>query len=384
MRTSVLCLCLFLSLLLAGPAQAAETPAAAAPVDVPQMAPLDAKSYVLMDYQTGRILAARHPDKALPPASTTKLMTAYVVFQELKNGHISLDTKFHVSKKAWHEGGSRMFLKLGSDVSVNNLLKGMLVPSGNDAAMALAQGVGGTEKAFVARMNREARQLGLHDTHYTDPNGLPRDGLHSSALDLAKLSRAIIRQFPDDYQRFFALKSFTWNNIHQNNYNKLLWRDSSVDGLKPGYVSAVGYNLAASAKRDGMRLIGVVMGADKPKASSAANYVNLAHVTGALLNYGFRSYATHKLYEAGQSVFKAPVDHGDKDKVALGLRKTLYVTVPRGQYARLKARVKLPGSTDAPVRKGQPLGHLVVKLGPHVVAQAPLFALEADKRYSFW
>ncbi|AWN17237.1 D-alanyl-D-alanine carboxypeptidase [Salinisphaera sp. LB1] len=383
MRKSVLCSCLFLVFVATGAAQAADTPSAP-PLIVPHMAPLGAKSYVLMDYRTGRILAAKNKDKELAPASTTKLMTAFVVFRALKRGRITLDTKFRVSKKAWHEGGSRMFLKVGSHVSVDNLLKGMLVPSGNDAAMTLAEGVSGSEQAFVARMNRDARQLGLHDTHYTDPNGLPRPGLHSSALDLAKLSRAIIRRFPKEYARFFAVKSFTWNNIHQNNYNKLLWRDPSVDGLKPGYVSAVGYNLAASAKRHGMRLIGVVMGADKPKASSAANYINLAQVTGSLLDYGFHNYATHKMYAAGQSVFKAPVKHGDQDKVALGLRKTLYVTVPRGQYAQLKASVKLPGSITAPVKQGQSIGHLVVKLGPRVVARAPLVALAGDKRYSFW
>ncbi|MDA3922579.1 MAG: D-alanyl-D-alanine carboxypeptidase [Salinisphaera sp.] len=383
MRKSVLCLCLFIVFVSAGLAQAADAPAAV-PLVVPHMSPLKAKAYVLMDYHTGKILAAKHPNESLAPASTTKLMTAYVVFQELKSGHITRATKFHVSKKAWHEGGSRMFLKLGSDVSVNNLLEGMLVPSGNDAAMTLAEGIGGSEKAFVARMNRCARQLGLHDTHYTDPNGLPQPGLHTSALDLAKLSRAIIRQFPDDYHRFFDLKSFTWNNIHQNNFNKLLWRDPSVDGLKPGYVSAVGYNLAASAKRDDMRLIGVVMGANEPKASSAANYINLARVTGSLLDYGFRFYSTHKLYDAGQSVIKASVAHGAKDKVDLGLRHTLYATVPRGQYSQLKASVELPGSIKAPIQKGQLIGHLVVKLGTRVVATTPLVAMTDDPRYSFW
>jgi len=348
------------------------------------MRPLDVKSYVLMDYQTGRILASKKPNQQLPPASTTKLMTAYVTFQELKRGRITLDTTFHVSKKAWQEGGSRMFVEVGSDVSVDDLLKGILVPSGNDAAMALAEGIGGSEDAFVDRMNHEAQRLGLRDTHYTDPNGLPEPGLHSSALDLAKLSRAIIRQFPDDYERFFALKSFTWNNITQNNYNKLLWRDPSVDGLKPGYVGAVGYNLTASAKRDGMRLIGVVMGASKPNASSASQYINLAQVTGSLLDYGFRSYATHKLYDPGQSVMKARVAHGAQDTVDLGLRQALYVTVPRGQYSQLKANVELPSSIEAPIKKGQSIGQLVVKLGSQVVAKAPVVALADDERSSFW
>lgn len=380
MRQSVPCLCLLLFLLSIGSLQSA----GATPVIVPTMPPLKAKAYVLMDYQTGRVLVDKQPDKELPPASTTKLMTAYVVFQELERGHISLDTRLRVSKKAWHEGGSRMFLEPGSKVSVDNLLKGMLVPSGNDAAMTLAEGISGGEQAFVARMNHEARELGLDDTHYTDPNGLPKPGLHSSALDLAKLSRAIIREFPDEYERFFALRSFTWNEIHQNNYNKLLWRDPSVDGLKPGYVSAVGYNLAASAKRDDMRLIGVVMGARKANASSAANYTHLARVTGSLLDYGFDHYATHKLYDARQSVFKASVAHGEQDKVPLGLQHPLYVTVPRGHYADLKISAALPGSIEAPIKKGQSMGDLVVKLDKRVVTKAPLVALSDDARYSFW
>lgn len=380
MRKSVSGLCLLLFLVRAGAAQAAEAP----PVVVPQMTPLGAKAYVLMDYRTGRVLAAKHPHEKLAPASTTKLMTAYVVFQELKSGRITLDSKFRVSRKAWHQGGSRMFLKPGSEVSIAQLLKGLLVPSGNDAAMTLAQGIAGTESAFVGLMNRDARQLGLHDTHYTDPNGLPQPGLHTSAMDLAKLSRAIIRGFPRDYQKFFHVKSFTWNHIHQYNFNKLLWRDPSVDGLKTGYVGSVGYNLAASAKRGNMRLIGVVMGADKPKASSAENYRNLASVADALLNYGFRFYSTHKLYGAGQPLFKASVSGGVKDKIALGLRHALYITAPSGQYSQLKTSVRLPGSVKAPLKKGQPIGHVVVKLGQRVLARAPLFTLAADPQSSFW
>jgi len=383
MRKSAPGLCLLFFLACAGAAQTANAPAAP-PVFAPRMQPLHAKADVLMDYRTGRILVSKHPNKKLAPASTTKLMTAYVVFRNLKSGHISLNSQFRVSKKAWHQGGSRMFLKLGSKVSVENLLKGLLVASGNDAAMTLAQGIAGTESAFVSLMNHYAWQLGLHNTHYTDPNGLPQPGLHTSALDLAKLSRAIIQQFPRDYHRFFDLKSFTWNHIHTYNFNKLLWGNSGVDGLKTGYVKSVGYNLAASAKRGKMRLIGVVMGANKPKASSAANYRNLARVTGALLNYGFRFYSTHKLYSAGQPVFKARVSGGAKDKVALGLRNALYVTAPSWQYSYFKTSVKLPNSIKAPLKKGQPLGHVRVKVGKHLIAKAPLVTLDADPASSFW
>ena len=361
---------------------AAQAPSAL-PVPIPQMPPLGAKAYVLMDYQSGQILVEKNPNEHMAPASTTKLMTAYVVFQELKAGRITLDTKFRVSEKAWRQGGSRMFLKLGSDVTVNNLLQGLLIPSGNDAAMTLAQGIAGTSDAFVSLMNSYAKQLGLTDTHYTDPTGLPNPGLYTSALDLAKLSRAIIQQFPE-YYHYFSEKEFAWNNIKQYNYNKLLWRDSTSDGLKTGYTTEAGYCLAASAKRGDTRMIAVIMGANQPKASSEANYLNLARLNGALLNYGFRFYSTHKLYDAGQSLTDARIWEGAKQKIQLGLANTLYVTVPSGQYSRLKAEMNLPGKLKAPIAKGQPIGEVVVKLGDRVVAKAPLVALEADARGNLW
>jgi serine-type D-Ala-D-Ala carboxypeptidase (penicillin-binding protein 5/6) len=364
------------------PANAAQGPAAL-PVPIPQMPPLGAKAYVLMDYQSGQLLVEKNPNEHMAPASTTKLMTAYVVFQELKSGRITLDTKFRVSEKAWRQGGSRMFLKLGSEVTVNDLLQGLLIPSGNDAAMTLAQGIAGTSDAFVALMNSYAKHLGLANTHYTDPTGLPNPGLYTSPLDLAKLSRAIIQQFPE-YYHYFSQKEFTWNNIKQYNYNKLLWRDSTADGLKTGYTKAAGYCLASSAKRGDTRMIAVVMGANKPKASSEANYLNLARLDGALLNYGFRFYSTHKLYDAGKSLTEARIWQGAKQKIQLGLANTLYVTVPSGQYSRLKAEMNLPGKLSAPVAKGQSIGQVVVKLGDRIVAKAPLVALEADPRGNLW
>ncbi|OBS10135.1 D-alanyl-D-alanine carboxypeptidase [Acidihalobacter prosperus] len=367
--------------LAASPAAPGPTPPL--PVPVPPMSPIGAKSYVLMDYRTGQILAEKDPDERRAPASTTKLMTAYVVFQDLKAGRITLDTKFHVSDKAWRQGGSRMFLNPGSSVSVKELLQGLLVPSGNDAAVALAQGVAGTTGAFVSLMNAYAKQLGLANTHYSDVNGLPEPDLYTSALDLAKLSRAIITQFPE-YYHFFSEKSFTWNKIKQYNYNKLLWRDPSVDGLKTGYTSEAGYILASSAVRNDTRLIAVVMGVNLPKASSEQNYINLARVSEALLNYGFRFFSTHKLYSAGQSLNTARVWGGAHEHVKLGLMRDLYVTVPSGQYRNLKAEMTLDPTLKAPIAKGQTVGEVKVSLAGKPVAQVPLVALEADPEGNLW
>lgn len=353
------------------------------PVPVPPMSKIGAKSYVLMDYRTGQILAEKNPDEHRAPASTTKLMTAYVVFKDLKAGRIHLNTQFRVSTKAWHQGGSRMFLNPGSQVSVKNLLQGLLIPSGNDAAVALAQGVAGTTSAFVSLMNAYAKQLGLKNTHYSDVNGLPRQDLYTSAMDLAKLSRAIIQQFPV-YYRFFSEKSFTWNKIKQYNYNKLLWRDPSVDGLKTGYTKEAGYILDASAKRQGTRLIAVVMGVNLPHASSAKNYINLARVTDALLNYGFRFFSTHKLYSAGQKLDTTRVWNGRHERIKLGLMHDLYVTVPSGHYHQLKPEMTLPSSLNAPIAKGQAVGTVKVRLDGKVMAQAPLVALQEDPRGDLW
>lgn len=353
------------------------------PVPVPPMSPIGAQSYVLMDYQTGQVLAEKNPDARHAPASTTKLMTAYVVFQDLKAGRIHLDTKFNISNKAWRQGGSRMFLNPGAQVTVDNLLQGLLVPSGNDAAVALAQGVAGTTAAFVSLMNAYAKQLGLVNTHYSDVNGLPKPDLYTSAMDLAKLSRAIISQFPQ-YYHYFSERSFAWNNISQYNYNKLLWRDPSVDGLKTGYTSEAGYILASSADRRGTRLISVVMGVNLPKASSAQNYVNLARVSEALLNYGFRFFSTHKLYSAGQVLDSARVWGGAHQHVKLGLQQDLYVTVPSGQYQNLKALMTLNAGLQAPISKGQAVGKVTVSLNGKELKQLPLVALDADPQGNLW
>src|SRR5690625_3492392 len=257
-------------------------------------------------------------------------MTAYIVFRELAAGRISLVTKFSGSKKAWQQGGSRMFIEPGKQISVDNLLQGMLIPSGNDAAMALAEGVGGTESSFVSMMNSTAKRLGMTNTHYVDPAGLsPED--YVSAGDLAILARALIKNFPQ-YYHYFSQKDFTWNNIHQYNWNKLLWLDPDADGLKTGYTPKAGYCLVSSAKRGDQRLIAVVMGVpgvedgNDTRSSNKANYHHLAKVNESLIDYGFRFFKTRKLYDAGKQLAKLRVWKGEEKYVEAGLAAPLYVT----------------------------------------------------------
>jgi len=358
--------------------------AAQAAVPVPPPPSLDAASYVLMDYQTGRILASKKADEHRPPASTTKLMTAYVVFQDLQSGRITLKTKFGVSKKAWKMIGSRMFLKPGSRVSVNELLQGMLIPSGNDAAMALAEGVGGTESGFVNMMNADAKSLGLKNTQYAGPAGLAK-GNYTSAGDLARLSRAIIRDFPD-YYHYFSEKEFTWNGIHQYNWNKLLWLDPTVDGLKTGYIDDAGYNLAASAKRGDQRLIAVVMGVSEvSKDKTMANYRHLAQVNESLLDYGFRFFETHKLYAPGKSLAKVRVWKGERKFVNLDVASPLYVTAASGHFKGLDIKTHVKDRVPAPVKKGQKVGEVVVSSPDgKELARAPLVAMKSVPEGGFW
>lgn len=358
--------------------------ASAAQMPVPPPPALDAASYVLMDYQTGRILAEKKASERRPPASTTKLMTAYVVFQDLASGNISLDTKFGVSKKAWQQIGSRMFLKPGSRVSVNDLLQGMLIPSGNDAAMALAEGVAGTEAGFSSMMNADAKALGLDNTHYVGPAGLA-SGNYTSAGDLATLARALIREFPQ-YYHYFSEKAFTWNGIHQYNWNKLLWLDSTADGLKTGYIDDAGYCLAASAKRGDERMIAVVMGVPEvSKTDTMANYRHLAQVTEALLDYGFRFYETHQLYQPGKVLATVRVWKGAEKYVGLDVASPLYVTAASGHFQDLKIETHVKDRVPAPVKPGQAIGEVVVSAPDgSVLAHAPLVAMKAVPEGGLW
>ncbi len=353
-------------------------------VPVPPPPAIAAAAYVLMDAQTGRILAEKSPNQHRAPASTTKLMTAYVVFQDLAAGRISLQTRCRVSRKAWRQIGSRMFLNPGKRVSVNNLLQGLLVPSGNDAAMALAQCVAGTEVGFVSMMNSDAKALGMTNTHYRNPTGLPQAGHYTSARDLAVLARAIIRRFPR-YYHYFSEKNFTWNGIHQTNWNKLLWLDPTVDGLKTGYTQNAGYCLVASAKRGDQRRIAVVMGVAKvSRTRLMENYRHLAQVNDSLLDYGFRFYRTHLLYRAEAPLAHARVWKGAGKFVAAGLVKPLYVTVAVGRFRGLSIKSNIESRPPAPIRQGQPLGKVTVSYGGKTLAAASLVALKAVPRGGLW
>ncbi len=346
------------------------------PLLVPAAPDLNAKAYVLMDANSGKILAERNMDTRRPPASLTKLMTLYLTANAIKNGQINLDDKVKVSRDAWQTGGSRMFVKVGSLVPVHNLIEGVIVASGNDACMALAQYVGGNVKTFVRMMNDAAKFLGMSNTHYTDPTGLPAPDHYSSAHDLAKLARAIILSFPNDYHAWFSQKWIVWNHIRQPNRNRLLWRDQSVDGLKTGHTKAAGYCLIASAMRHGMRLIAVVMGTPSDEARNDD--------ADALLNYGFRFYNTVKIFDAQQVVTSQRVWLGTKDKVGLGLPDPLYVTVAKGLGAKLKTQIKIDQLLKAPVVQGQPYGTLNVMLDGKLVSSQKLLALSSDEVAGFW
>lgn len=334
-----------------------------------------AKSHILIDYDSGRVLASENPDQRLPPASITKLMTSYVVSHELHAGNISLDDEVLISEKAWRMIGSRSFLKVDTKVSVEALLRGMIVQSGNDAAVALAEHIAGSEEVFAQMMNQYAQQLGMVDTNYKNATGLPDPDHYTTARDIATLSAALIRDFPEHY-KWYAEKEYTYNNITQHNRNKLLWRDNSVDGLKTGHTEEAGYCLAASAQRSDMRLISVVLGTRSENAR--------AQETQKLFNYGFRFFETHQLYQANASITNSKVWKGAQDEVALGLAQSLAVTVPRGQYDELTASTNIEQPVIAPVEPGTRLGEVEIRLGDEMVARQPLVALTAVEQGSWW
>lgn len=351
--------------------------AAAPAVNVPLPSPpqFQLSSYVLEDVHSGHVIAADNPNKQIYPASLTKLMTLYIVFSDLKSGRIHLDDKVQIDKTAWRTGGSRMFLPLGAQVSVQELIRGVIVDSGNDAATALAEYVGGSESTFVTYMNKYAKRLGMDGTHFVNPTGLPNPQHYTTAADLAKLTRALIQNFPQ-YYHFFKEKTLTFNKITQNNRNGLLWEDSTVDGLKTGHTEEAGYNLIASADRSGDRLLSVVIG-----TGSAHDRVADSE---ALLNYGFRFFATKKLFAAHAPITHVRVWKGAKNQVALGVNAPLYVTYPQGQSDKLQAQEQLPDRIMAPLRKGQALGQLVVKLGGKTLRQVPLHALDGVPEGGVW
>ncbi|PWW35953.1 penicillin-binding protein 6 [Chromohalobacter israelensis] len=360
------------------PTAHAQNPPEPSPVPssmVPSAPELAASAWVLMDADSGKILVEHNADKELPPASLTKMMTAYIVEREIDAGNISGDDEATISENAWRTGGSRMFLNPGSKVSIDNLLRGVVIQSGNDASVALAEHIAGSEDAFADLMNQQAARMKLEHTHFMNPTGLPHEEHYSSAHDLAVIAQHIIKDYPDHYE-VYSEKYFTWNDIRQPNRNRLLWRDPNVDGLKTGHTEAAGYCLVASAKKDGTRLVAVVMGTDSDEAR--------AQETQKLLSYGFRFFETQRLYESGAVLNTPRIWGGEKDELRLGVADDVYLTVPRGRSDELSAQLDIRETIEAPVSAGDRLGTLKIVLDGEVLDERPLVALESIDEGGFF
>ncbi|WP_421854044.1 D-alanyl-D-alanine carboxypeptidase family protein [Marinomonas sp.] len=347
----------------------------AAPSLIPTPPQLSASSYILMDAYTGDILVEHNADQALPPASLTKLMTAYIIEYELARGNLSLDDMVNVSEKAWRMEGSRMFIREGTQVKLEDLMRGIIIQSGNDASVAAAEHIAGSESAFADLMNQHAQLLGMKNSHFVNATGFPAEDHYSSAHDIAKLARATILQFPDNYS-MYSEKDFTYNNIRQPNRNKLLWRDKTVDGMKTGHTEAAGFCLAASAVRNGTRLITVVMGTKSDTARAVESQ--------KLLDYGFRYYETRKLYNRGQVVNNARVWGGSQPNVKVGFSEDVLVTMPRQQGASIPATLDMQKEIMAPIAVGDVLGKIVVGSEGNVLLERPVVALEAVEEGGFF
>ncbi|MAX55693.1 MAG: serine-type D-Ala-D-Ala carboxypeptidase [Alcanivoracaceae bacterium] len=335
---------------------------------VPRAPQIDARGYLLMDAASGHIIVEHNAEQRLPPASLTKMMTAYIAEAELQKGNLSEDDMAPISVKAWKMGGSRMFVKEGTRVSVGDLLKGIIIQSGNDASVAMAEYIAGSEDAFADLMNQHARRLGMNQSHFMNATGWPAENHFTTARDMAILARAIVRDFPEHYD-IYAEKEFTYNGITQQNRNLLLWRDESVDGLKTGHTEEAGYCLVSSAKKDGMRLIAVVMGTDSEGAR--------ARESQKLLTYGFRFFETYKAYSAGDILDTAELWMGDKDQVRLGLAEDLVLTIPRESHENLKAEVTVNPQLQAPINEGEKYGTVTVRMNNELLVEKPLVALES-------
>ena len=350
----------------ADPAAAAPAapPAAAPQTQIPPPPELKARSYIVLDHDSGRVLAALEPDSRQEPASLTKLMTAYGVFHALKEGRIKLTDMVTISEKAWKMEGSKMFVEVGKQVSVENLLQGMIVQSGNDATVALAEFVGGTEDTFVQMMNTYAKQLGMSGSHFTNTAGMPDPEHYVTARDVAVLASALIHEFPE-YYKWYSQREFTWNGITQQNRNGLLWRDPTVDGVKTGHTESAGYCLVTSAKRDGMRLVSAVLGTASMRAREDASE--------ALLGYGFNFFETRRLYAAGEPLTTARVWKGTAAEVGLALNRDLYITGQRGHMGSVQATFELPERLVAPLSAQTPIGKVNIVVNGATIATHDLY-----------
>lgn len=347
----------------------------AAPHATPAAPQLAAKGYVLQDFHSGQVVAELNGDQRMEPASLTKMMSAYVVDHELRAGNIHLEDKVTISNKAWRMPGSRMFIEVNTQVSVEDLLKGIIIQSGNDATVAIAEHVAGSEETFASLMNQHAARLGMTSSHFVNSTGLPDEEHYTTPRDLAKLARALIRDYPEGY-KMYSEKKFVYNNITQYNRNKLLWHDETVDGIKTGHTESAGYCLVASALREDMRLISVVLGTDSERAREQESK--------KLLNYGFRFFRTHRLYEANAVLSDAKVWKGQQDKLNLGLKEDLYVTVPRGTYKNIKPSISYASFIEAPVIKYAALGTVNISLNDGIIASRELVALDEVAEAGWW
>jgi D-alanyl-D-alanine carboxypeptidase (penicillin-binding protein 5/6) len=332
---------------------------------------IDAKGYILIDAASGKVIAEKNADMRMAPASLTKLMSLYIISSALKNGSIHPEDKVRISAKAWKTGGSRMFVKVGDEVPVQDLMQGIAVASGNDASVAMAEYIGGTEEAFANMMNQQAVVLGMTSSHFMDSTGLPNLQHYSTPRNLALLALALTRDYPEDY-KLFSQKWFTYNGIRQPNRNRLLWRYQYADGLKTGHTDDAGYCLVASAVKDNMRLISVIMGAPNDETRTEDSI--------RLLSYGFRFFETHKLYDAKKPLAQVRVWKGKQKVVGLGFDHDMYATIPAGQYKNIQAVIKLNEPLNAPIVKGKTYGALDLVLNNNIILSEPLLALNDDPK----
>ena len=336
-----------------------------AQISAPNPPALAAKGYLLLDFKSNQILAEKNAGERLDPASITKLMTAYAVFRAIKSGQINMEDEVLVSEKAWRTPGSRMFIEVGTRVPVEKLLPGMIIQSGNDASVALAEHVAGTEGAFAEIMNQLAAELGMTNTNYANSTGLPAENHYTSATDIAKLASTLIKEFPD-YYRWYSQKEFSYNGITQGNRNALLWRDESVDGMKTGYTESAGYCLVSSAERNDMRLISVVLGTASPAARASES--------SALLNYGFRFFESRLLWEAGEIIASSRIWKGTQEQIDLIVKDPVYVTIPRGTAEKIETRMEIPNRLMAPVTEALPIGQVAASVNGTDVAKVNLYS----------
>ena len=342
---------------------------------IPKAPNPDVGSYILIDYDSGMVIAAKNPDLVLPPASITKIMTSYLAFTELQNKTLDLKDEVLVSENAWKTGGSKMFIEVGKKVKIDDLLHGIITSSGNDASVAMAEYISGNEETFAIYMNQMADSLGMTNTNYANSTGLPNEDLYTTARDVSLLSRALIKDFPKEY-KLYSQREYVFNKIKQYSRNKLLYLDDSVDGIKTGFTRKAGYCLVASAKRGSRRLISVVLGAKSPDQRTKASK--------ALLEYGFRFYETHKIFSSNQELIQARVFNGDKNNISLGVIEDTYISVPRRQIKNIKKKFVIDQNLSAPVNQNEAVGYMSIELEGKVITTYKLFAMESIKEGSLY